>query len=72
MHRETSIRRLAVGGFEWWAEFGAGVEEHVGDDGEDDDGAAKKGPTRGAFTEDQEDPDRVQYGFDVTDDARIQ
>src|SRR4051812_10019841 len=52
--------------------FSLRFPERVRDDGGDDDRAAPEGPARRALAEDEEDPDGIQHGFDVADDARVQ
>ena len=41
-------------------------------DRRDDDRAAHERPTAGALAEEEEDPDGIEDGFDVTDDAGVQ
>ncbi len=42
------------------------------EDGGDDDRAAEEGPVRGAFAEKEEDPDGIEDGLDVADDAGVE
>src|SRR6266568_444229 len=46
-------------------------DQHMKDHRCDDDRATDDGPARRPFAEEKKDPDRIQDGFDVTDDAGI-